>query len=165
MFVTINSCNSQLKNRDSVKSIYNSWKKSFVSSVYNENNLLNYQKENLVGVSKNITLSRFNNLRQLLLNISKDAKIDNEFYLLELSEGEVVTAYFYYVIETNKGYQLASINIYEENKEAIRLMKSDSYIEKLINVNAIDSEISNDELFVLTKISDNKTFSIIGGEE
>jgi hypothetical protein len=163
--MTITNCSSQTENTDDVKSNYSNWRKSFVKSVINEKNLLDYQRENLIEISKNISLSNFIKLRQLLLNAHNNQKIDNEYYLLELSEGEVVTAYLYYVIESNKQYQLAFMNIYEENEEVIKLNKSDSDIKKLIKVKPINDETLNDKLFVLTIISKNKISSIIGSEE
>lgn len=161
IILTITGCNSQNKNTDNVKSIYNSWKKSFKISITKESSLLNYQKENLLELSKSISADDFIRLKQPF--ISKNLKIDNEYYLLELSEGEVVTAYLYYVINSGKQYQLTVIDIYDKNK-LITLKMTDSDIKKLINIKPINKESLNDDIFVLTKVKDNSLSIIIGSK-
>ena len=161
IILTITSCNSQNKSTDDVKSIYNSWEKSFINSVTNESSLLDYQKENLLEISKKISSNDFIKLKQLFTD--KNLKIDNEYYLLEFSEGEVITAYLYYVISTGKQYKLTVMDIYNENK-LITLNKTDTDIKKLINIKPINNETLNDKILVLTKVNNNNLSTIIGSE-
>lgn len=159
--LTVTSCNSQNKSTDDEKSIYNSWKKSFINSVTKESSLLNYQKENLLDLLKSISPDDFVKLKQSF--IDKNIKIDDEYYLLELSEGEVVTAYLYYIISSGKEYQLTVIDIYDKNK-IITLEMTSSDVVNLIDVKPINSESLNDNILVLTKIENNILSTIIGSE-
>ena len=161
--VTITSCNSQ--NINDQITTYNNWKKSFVNSVTNEKNLLDFQKKNLLDISKNISSNDFIKLRKVLTDMNNDTIINNEYYLLEFSEGEVITAYLYYITKSDKKYQLAFLNINEETKEVGILNKSDSEIKKLINLKPIENDSLNDELFVLTTINKKEMFSILGNKE
>jgi hypothetical protein len=161
VITTILSCNNQVKKMENLKLNYSNWQESFLKTVTNENNLLDYEKENLIETSKKITFNNFIDLRKALLKSNEEQKINTEYYLLQLSEGEVVSANFYYVIESNMKYQLSFVNIYEDNKRAVKLNKSDSDIRKLISTKPINNQTLKDKLVIITKINDIKVSTLI----
>ena len=161
--MTMISCNNQSKKISGVNLMtYNDWQKSTIDNVKIEKNLLDYQRENLIEILKGISKDKFLELKQLLLNAGNKNYVNTEYYLLELLEGELVTANLYYIIESNRQYKIAFINVYEEDTEAIKLTKSNSDIKKLIKINPISDDTLNHKIFILTEVNKNKVFSTIG---
>ncbi len=155
------SCSHRSNNEEDINSTYNSWNKSFSESVINETNLLDFQKENLINISNNISVRKFTELKQSLLNKQKK-EISKEYLILELSEGEVLTAYFYYVVELNNQFQSSYINLYEDDNLVFKLNKSHSEIQNLISVTPINDQTLDDTLFILTTFSENRISTTIG---
>lgn len=160
-FVTITSCNCQNNKMNDTEKVYKYWKESSMKSITESKELLDYQKENLTELIQVVTLSNFEELKKLF----PSDKTNNEYYLLEFSEGEVVTAYLYYIIESCNQYKLAFINIYEGNKDALVLKKSNSDIKKLIQLKPIVDNSLGDELFILTTMNKEDISSVVGNKE
>lgn len=144
--------------------MYDRWKKSFVKSVFDEKNLLDYQKKNLIKISQNISLKNFTDLKNTWIKYQKNRKVNKEFYLLEHAEGEVVTAYMYYMVDFYDGYQVFYLNILDEGRNVKKLNKNNSEIEKMLNFRSINNDNLYRKLFVLTTFSNNNVSSTIGVE-
>lgn len=161
IYMIIIGCSSCIESIDEKLSYYD-WIKSVSNTVNNQDKLINFQKENLIEISKNIPESSFNEMKDLLLQNAKDKKIDGEYFLLKISEGEVVLASLYYSIKMEGRYLLAYMDVYEENKKAVKLNKSNLYIKQLISLEPLNVNALSNELFILTTVKNKKVVSIIG---
>lgn len=162
IFITTVSCGQSNITDVSILN-HQKWKESFLKNVKNEKTLSKYDKESLIESSEHISIKDFVQLRQVLLGNSTDREIENEYYLLEMSEGEIVMVYFYYIIELNGRFQVAFIeDVYQGNKEVKKDNNKDSKIKELINIKQIDDETLTDNLIVLTTLNGESISSTIG---
>lgn len=161
-FLTMSSsCSNENRTSSKISLTYKQWQESVIKAVNEEKDLLVYQKVNIIEVAKTVTENKFIELKNKILRGNND-NVNLEYYIMNLSEGEVVTANLYFIKEVSGKYDISVMNLYDEDIEVKRLNESSSYVKKLLNVPPMGNDYLNQNLYVLTSVENNNVNTNIG---
>lgn len=140
---------------------FNDWHRSVMESVKAQILMENYQKDNLLKITKSISRKEFMLLQEHSegLKISKNFK---EIFIIHSSEGEVVTIKLHYLFSDGINTKKVSlkINSFEANLE--KLTPISAAVFKKIYINSINSENQYQDIVVFTKVKGEKIVSEVG---
>lgn len=146
--------------KQEIKKSFENWKTSSKKSIENyEGTILDYQKENLKNVLDSISFEVFFDLRN---SLSNNLSNKEDYYLLTIEEGEIVTTNFYYLVKTKKAYDAVCINLSKKKRHIEKMNLPMNKIENLIRTEYKEKEIFDNNLFIFTINKADKYESIIG---
>lgn len=140
---------------------YTDWYSSAEKNINKNLDLKDYEKDNLLSIVKSISEEDFLKLRNTLNENNTIFEKTIEYYILSFSEGEVVTIFLYYIVNTGEEYLMTSIDLTEEKKVFKEVSKEIAFIKKKLIVKPFDKKNEYQDMVILTKF-ENKLVSIIG---
>ncbi len=150
LFITLSflSCNNKNSSNEYIDMTFKSWKSETEKALELSSEIDDLARENMIILLQDITAEDFDKLKNEL----KVNEYNEEYFLLQIYEGEIVTDELFYVVRKHNKYYCACLRI-EHGKKIFKnnQFTSDIKLNELIN-KKIKPELDGGDIILTYKI-------------